>query len=101
MPAYPWFIANAIDLDELPVKLGVLARAPLYTPYSPREIRGAADDARSQARVIWQELQDGRGDDADIANLPDPTAGEVREILAMIAYMKRLGTDIARAPEQP
>jgi cbb3-type cytochrome oxidase cytochrome c subunit len=55
-------------------------------PYTDSELTNCITDARAQARALGEEL---RRDD------PTATGYEEKQIIAMIAYMKRLGTDTA------
>jgi cytochrome c oxidase cbb3-type subunit I/II len=87
MPNYPWLVHDDMDLSTLERKLEVLASFPMNTPYSADEIRGAVDAAKKQAKTIGDEL---RGIDKFKA-MPDL---DNKEIIAVIAYLKRLGTDL-------
>jgi cytochrome c oxidase cbb3-type subunit I/II len=60
----------------------------LGTPYSDEEVANAEEIARSQAAQIAEEIVDQGG----------PSGLETREIVALIAYLQRLGTDISAAP---
>ena len=90
MPNYPWLATDAYDADILPRKLAVLAGAPIYTPYSAEQIANATVDAQRQAAGIAAELRK----QPRLAEDPDL---EQKEIVALIAYMQRLGTDLGKA----
>ena len=80
MPPYPWLLTR-----ELKTKLTVKkmkAMRTLGVPYSDFEIDNAVADLEEQARGIATGLE-GTG----ISVEPD------REIIALIAYLQRLGTD--------
>jgi cytochrome c oxidase cbb3-type subunit I/II len=79
MPAYTWLFENNIDFNRLSKKLSVLKF--LGVPYSDDEIKNAADLARTQAQKIVTDLN---------IELP-PKNLESREIIALIAYLQRLG----------
>lgn len=81
MPPYPWLLDRPLRIDDLPVKVGVMQR--LGVPYDDSEITGAVAHARRQAEQIAAEVhaQGGPGGLAD------------REIVAMVAYLQRLGVD--------
>ncbi|MES2856091.1 MAG: cbb3-type cytochrome c oxidase subunit II, partial [Bdellovibrionota bacterium] len=79
MPSYPWLFQSKIDFDGLKKKLEVMQS--LGVPYLNEEIHTAALDARIQARKIAEAL----AKDTPIKEL------ENREIVAMIAYLQRLG----------
>jgi cbb3-type cytochrome c oxidase subunit II len=86
MPPYPWLLTKEARLDNLPAKLRALQR--LGTPYTDEEVQNAEAIAREQAAVIAAELVEQGG----------PEGLESKEIIALIAYLQRLGTDISRQP---
>jgi cytochrome c oxidase cbb3-type subunit I/II len=87
MPPYPWLYDQKIDYSILPAKIKVLRR--LGTPYPVGFDQMAVEDAQKQAQGIVANL---KKEDIDV--LPD------KEIVALIAYLQRLGTDIKVKPEQ-
>jgi cbb3-type cytochrome c oxidase subunit II len=87
MPPYPWLLTKEARLDNLPAKLRALQR--LGTPYTDEEVQNAEAIAREQAAHIAAELVEQGG----------PDGLESKEIIALIAYLQRLGTDISRQPE--
>jgi len=87
MPSYPWLLEQDIDYSTLPAKIRVLQQ--LNTPYPAGFDQQAVADARRQAAGIVAELKK-----EEIEVLPD------KEIVALIAYLQRLGTDIKVKPEQ-
>ncbi|MDF7811580.1 cytochrome-c oxidase, cbb3-type subunit I [Hymenobacter sp. YC55] len=87
MPSYPWLFEQNIDYRILPAKVKVLRN--LGTPYPADYDQVAVEDARRQAQGIAQELRK-----EEIEVMPD------KEIVALIAYLQRLGTDIKVKPEQ-
>jgi cytochrome c oxidase cbb3-type subunit I/II len=86
MPAYPWLARTPIDL--VAIERGVAAQVTLGVPYTPAEVAGAAGAAREQARRIAE----------DIAQQGGPAGLEGQQIVALIAYLQRLGTDIKKSP---
>jgi cytochrome c oxidase cbb3-type subunit I/II len=86
MPAYPWLQRDPIDW--VAVARGVSAQTSLGVPYTPDEVRHAVDAARSQAREIARA----------IAQQGGPAGLENARVVALIAYLQRLGTDIRKAP---
>ena len=82
MPAYPWLLTAPLDWASLGAH--VKAQVRLGVPYRPEEVARAADLAREQAGVIARDVvqQGGR------AGLED------KQIVALVAYLQRLGTDI-------
>lgn len=84
MPPYPWLLRKDARLDNLPAKLRALAR--LGTPYSEDEIANAETIAREQAAEIAR----------DIVQQGGPEGLESKEIVALVAYLQRLGTDVSQ-----
>lgn len=80
MPAYPWLEDTMVDTDDLPLKLR--AMKSLGVPYSKQEISGALDLYLEQARAVQDRLA------ADGIKLDARS-----EMIAMIAYLQRLGID--------
>ncbi len=87
MPPYPWLIDQGLDTTGTKAKLN--AMRILGVPYTDEEVNGANADLMRQAEGIAADLK---------AQGVDVRAD--REIVAMIAYLQRLGTDI-KAHEGP
>lgn len=79
MPAYPWLLDNKTDFAILEKKFSVMKS--LGVPYTDEQVKNAPQHAREQAKLIAQDLIKDR-------NVPGL---EEREIIAMIAYLQRLG----------
>ncbi len=88
MPPYPWLITDQLDLDDTEAK--IRAMQTLGVPYPEGYDQICLNDLRLQADKIARGLAD-----AGIEVAYD------REIIAMIAYLQRLGTDIKVKPAQP
>ncbi|TRX71343.1 cytochrome-c oxidase, cbb3-type subunit I [Carboxylicivirga sp. M1479] len=87
MPKYPWLISDDLDISDLPAK--IRAMQTLGVPYPEGYDELAIDDYNKQADKIVTGLK--------AAGIE--TARE-KEIIALIAYLQRLGTDIYKvAPE--
>ena len=91
MPAYPWLYAWPTDYASLPAKIGALARPPLFTPYSREEVADPIVIAKAQAGRIAAELRT-QIDSEDHRARVDAD----REIIALIAYLQRLGIDLPK-----
>ena len=89
MPAYPHLLEDQLDLGDIPAKITVLRK--LGTPYSKDFEKYAVDNAKEQAKKIAKNLEDQGIKDANVAD---------KEIVAIIAYLQRLGTDIKVQPKQ-
>ncbi|MCC5918521.1 MAG: cytochrome-c oxidase, cbb3-type subunit I [Cryomorphaceae bacterium] len=87
MPRYPWLFNHDGKVNELNTKYTrkkLEVMRGLGVPYTDTEIENAVSDLMAQAQEIADELN------AD----PDITVSPNEEIIAMIAYLQRLGTDI-------
>ncbi|TVR82873.1 MAG: cytochrome-c oxidase, cbb3-type subunit I [Saprospirales bacterium] len=84
MPAYPWMTRKEINVDKTPRMIRVMQR--LGVPYPEGYDEQAIDDLMEQANDIAERLSRDTGDDVI------PTS----EIVALIAYLQRLGTDISK-----
>jgi len=82
MPAYPWLYTQNTDESIVDAKIRAMQR--LGVPYPKDYDKQAVADMKAQAAGIAEDLQK--------QNAPaDPD----KEIMAVIAYLQRLGTDIA------
>ncbi|MEO1625825.1 MAG: cytochrome-c oxidase, cbb3-type subunit II, partial [Bacteroidota bacterium] len=88
MPPYPWLITNDLDTTSTAAKIRVLQK--LGTPYPEGYDLEANEDLQRQADEVAKRL---RADGIDGEGL------ERKEIVALIAYLQRLGTDI-KVPEK-
>jgi cytochrome c oxidase cbb3-type subunit I/II len=87
MPAYPWLLEDQVDVRSTVGKIKAMKR--LGVPYPEGYENQAAADMQKQAEEIAASLKkDG------IETLAD------REIVALIAYLQRLGKDIKAAPKE-
>lgn len=85
MPRYPWLLTRQLDTNVVQVRMKTLRR--LGVPYTDEDIAKAYENMAAQQLRIVQNLKVGMVE-AD----PD------REIIALIAYLQRLGTDIKGSP---
>ncbi|UIR56613.1 cytochrome-c oxidase, cbb3-type subunit I [Sphingobacterium sp. SRCM116780] len=86
MPMYPWLIDQKLDNSLLKNKLEAMRK--LGVPYTDQEIANAQANLAKQAKGIVEDLKKNQ-----VNVLAD------REIIALIAYLQRLGTDIKAAPK--
>ncbi|MCK6548780.1 cbb3-type cytochrome c oxidase subunit II, partial [Myxococcota bacterium] len=82
MPAFPHLNQHALDASEIQGKLSALRIAGV--PYTDRELAEAPDTVKQQAAEIAAQIEAQKGP----AGLAD------KEIVALVAYLQRLGTDI-------
>jgi cytochrome c oxidase cbb3-type subunit I/II len=97
MPSYQWLIRNELDKSHTETKMNVMVK--LGVPYTEEEIANAQQHMLEQGTQIEKNLYS----DPDFAETyeADKQAGgedfiemRNREIVALIAYLQRLGTDI-------
>ncbi len=81
MPPYPWLAKNTLDITNTSTKIKVLRTIGVDYPQGYENI--ANDDLIKQANEIALDLQQN-----GVPIEPD------KEIIALIAYLQRLGTDI-------
>jgi len=87
MPRYPWIISDVLDVSDLESKINALRTVGV--PYPEGYENQALADLQKQADEIYQNLKaDPKLAEADLA--------KDREIIALIAYLQRLGTDIKK-----
>ena len=87
MPNYGWLYKKKTNMKVIQKKLKVMAA--LGVPYSEEEINNAYSLAAAQATEITKELAKD-GVDMKMQN---------KEIIALIAYLQRLGLDQAKSEE--
>ncbi len=85
MPSYPWLIDHELNTSRTADKIKVLKL--LGTPYPDGYEAIAVEDLKKQAAQIAKNMK------ADGAGVEDDKL-ETREIVALVAYLQRLGTDI-------
>jgi cytochrome c oxidase cbb3-type subunit I/II len=81
MPNYPWLIKNRLDISDISKKIRIMQQ--LGVPYPPGYDRKA-----EQELIVQAEQTSGRLKESSIEISPD------REIIALIAYLQRLGVDV-------
>jgi cytochrome c oxidase cbb3-type subunit I/II len=97
MPRYPWLIRNELNKSDTEAKMRVMVT--LGVPYTDEEIANAQSSMTEQGTLIENNLNNDpdfvRSYDADKkAGGDDFVDMRDREIVALIAYLQRLGTDI-------
>ena len=89
MPRYPWLLSQALDTTSLPARIKALRK--LGVPYPD-----GYENGQAQQELAAQEQQ-------VVLNLKvgQVNAQTNREIIAVIAYLQRLGKDIKATPAAP
>ncbi|MFK5956266.1 MAG: cytochrome-c oxidase, cbb3-type subunit I [Planctomycetota bacterium] len=88
MPPYAHMLKKEIDFDVIPRHMK--ANQILGVPYTDEEIANGAENARQQAAQIAAQIE------KESASL---SGFETKQVVALIAYLQRLGTDIGKMPE--
>lgn len=83
MPPYPWLLTDDLDTKYTSAKIKVLQS--LNTPYPKGFADRAVEDLKTQASGIVADLRKNGIVQDNLEN---------KEIIALIAYLQRLGTDI-------
>ena len=95
MPRYPWLFSlegNDATLDVSKTKAKLQAMQKLGVPYSNDYIDNWEQHVNKQSQVIADMLNN----DPSIETTVDPN----EEIVALIAYLQRLGTDISKGKNE-
>jgi cytochrome c oxidase cbb3-type subunit I/II len=100
MPSYKWLVKNELDKSQTEAKMKVMVT--LGVPYTDQEIANAQQQMTAQGTQIEQNLYNDpdfvASYEADKKNASESGVPFVemknREIVALIAYLQRLGTDI-------
>ncbi len=88
MPQYPWLITDDLDISHTANKINAMVM--LGVPYSQFELDKAVYLLKNQALEVEKNL---RQDPEFVKNYGNANI-ENKEIVALIAYLQRLGTDI-------
>ncbi len=81
MPSYPWLLEDTMNTEDMPAK--IRAMQTLGVPYAEGFDQESIADMQAQAKAIASRLKD-----------QGVTVDSDKEIIALIAYLQRLGTDI-------
>ena len=82
MPEYKWLFKQKIDYATLPRKMEALHILGL--PFDQETLKNSVEVAKKQAKEITTDLMQSKV----------PAQVEDREIIALIAYLQRLGQDL-------
>jgi cytochrome c oxidase cbb3-type subunit I/II len=86
MPPYPWLLKRPLDFDVIPTRMR--AMKTLGVPYTDDDIEGAIEAAKQQASDIAGKIEEDKG----------PKDLEDKAVIALIAYVDRLGVDLFATP---
>ena len=88
MPRYSWLIKNDLNASDVQNKMEGLVN--LGVPYTAEEIA----DAQNQLLVQAKEIEESLRQDPEFVTNYGGSNIQNKEIVALIAYLQRLGTDI-------
>lgn len=88
MPMYPWLAQKDLDYSMIEAKMKTLRT--IGVPYTDEEIAGAKASLEADAKAIQTSLMQ----DPDYAKNYGSVNMSQKEIVALIAYLQRLGQDI-------
>jgi cytochrome c oxidase cbb3-type subunit I/II len=83
MPNYAWLLEQTLNTSQTQDKLAAMKK--LGVPYSTQEVSNAVKDLNTQAQAIQASLA-----------LEKIKVSQDKEIISLIAYLQRLGTDISK-----
>ena len=96
MPSYQWLIKDELDNSTITKKMEVMVT--LGVPYTPEEIANVIQNMDAQAtRIATKLLSNPEINKAFGSDTAKPLKN--REIVALIAYLQRLGTDTQVKPK--
>lgn len=87
MPAYTWLLKQEMDVETLPNRIGALRTVGV--PYADNYEELVIKDAKYQAEMITQGLREN-----GFATVDGIEITSDKKIIALIAYLQRLGVDI-------
>ncbi|GAB4132633.1 MAG: cytochrome-c oxidase, cbb3-type subunit I [Raineya sp.] len=87
MPPYPWLLENELNTNDIEQKMKVLKT--LGVPYTDEQIKNAKKSIDEQATQIVENLKKEK-----------VKVSKDKEIIALIAYLQRMGTDIKAEQSQ-
>ncbi|MBI1780282.1 MAG: cytochrome-c oxidase, cbb3-type subunit I, partial [Sphingobacteriales bacterium] len=96
MPRYPWLYQNDLDISTTPAK--IRAMQTLGVPYE----KGYDQLANTELETQAKKIADGLKEDSKVKQLMTVEGmanPEKKEIVALIAYLQRIGKDIKAEPK--
>ena len=87
MPAYPWLATNVVDMNQIPVKIRTMQM--LGVPYPKDYDQKAIAEYKVQAQKIADDLK-----------VSGAIIATDKEMIALIAYIHKLGKDISPANQK-
>ena len=100
MPAYPWLRDDNLNTSLLVKKISAMRK--LGVPYKPGYEDIAMEELNKQSHVIAEDIVKNMPKMALNGMSPEAKVKELqqKEIIALIAYLQRIGTDIKAKPSK-
>jgi cytochrome c oxidase cbb3-type subunit I/II len=95
MPRYPWLLNKSIDIRQTPKM--IRAMQTMNVPYEVDYANRANQDLEAQAKVIVDDLMKDKGVQ-QVLELEGVKNLQYSKVVALIAYLQRIGTDIKKQP---
>ncbi len=89
MPDYAWLLESKAEIDAIPQRMRGMRM--LGVPYTEHQIENGIDDAQKQADEIV----------AKIKQYDSPAELRDKKVIALIAYLDKLGRDISEPAAEP
>ena len=86
MPSYAWMLSKDLDFASIPARLHALTKVGV--PYDDATVAQGEQLARRQASEVAKQIVDQKG----------PTGLDNKQVVAVVAYLQRLGKDLYAAP---
>ena len=86
MPSYAWLLDKPLNLADIPSRM--TAMRTVGVPYTEADITKGIELAKTQAAEIAAKVQQEKG----------PSGLADKQVVALIAYVDRLGKDLFKTP---
>ncbi|MDR3273515.1 MAG: cytochrome-c oxidase, cbb3-type subunit I [Flavobacteriaceae bacterium] len=100
MPSYSWLLYNELDESQTQAKIELMKNW-FGVPYSDADIKNYKASVEQQQKAITSSIfGEMPAEESKQYSAADKQKLEKREIIALIAYLQRLGTDVKKADVQ-
>jgi cytochrome c oxidase cbb3-type subunit I/II len=89
MPSYAWLLEKPLNFDDIPARMK--AMRILGVPYTQNHVDTGVQQAKTQAAEIAAKIEQDKG----------PGGLADKQVVALIAYVDRLGKDLFQTPPAP
>lgn len=98
MPAYPWLMKKKLDFESIPLRIKAMQQLGVpYPQYEGLARDNSRADAEEQAAKIAAEfVEQNKGPYVDLNGQQHDLKD--KRVIALVAYLQRLGTDLFKTP---